>query len=392
MGVVGDGRCRAGRASRRSTRAGMSATASVPSISASSSSKRRITWSAYVASSASTRISVGRTTFTLRRNSSRPSPPSDGQRLLGAREPVAPERARAADLVLPQAALRLVDAERDAGVERRAMQRRVDLLLVEAVADLVQDGEDAAEVGVVPARGDALVAGPDDHRERVRRVVQPPAGVLVADRARHLEPDRALGGVRERPRERRRRRALGDLRDQRHEAVAQLGEDVARPPRSSSPARDSPAARRRGARPRGSTPRPRAAARPGARGAGGRPRSPTPRARPPRRAAPRRSCAPSRTVSSTGIRVAWSWSRRTTRTIAASSPCGSEASAARRAGRRAPARRAARGSSESSVACTSPRASAPRGGIIVSRSQLSSDPAAPRSASTASRAAQVLSR
>ena len=80
-----------------------------------------------------------------------------GEELLQPREEVAPERQRAADEVLPHPALRLVQAERDAARERRALERRVDLVLVEAVAELVHRREEAVEVVVEVARRDADV-------------------------------------------------------------------------------------------------------------------------------------------------------------------------------------------------------------------------------------------
>src|SRR6266404_4394464 len=69
-----------------------------------------------------------------------------GMQLLQTREEVPPERHRAADQVLPHAALRLVHAERDAAGERRALECRVDLMLVEPVAELVHRPEEAAEM------------------------------------------------------------------------------------------------------------------------------------------------------------------------------------------------------------------------------------------------------
>ena len=111
----------------------------------------------YVASSASTRISDGSTRLTSRYHDSASSPASAREELLQAREEVAPERQRAADEVLPHAALRLVHAERDAACERAALERRVDLVLVEAVAELVHRPEQAAEVIREVARRDADV-------------------------------------------------------------------------------------------------------------------------------------------------------------------------------------------------------------------------------------------
>src|SRR4051794_32088164 len=68
--------------------------------------------------------------------------------LLQAREEVTPERQRAADEVLPHPALRLVHAERHAARERRSLERRVDLVLVQPVPELVHRPEEAAEVVV----------------------------------------------------------------------------------------------------------------------------------------------------------------------------------------------------------------------------------------------------
>ncbi len=82
------------------------------------------------------------------------------ERLLEAREEVVPERPPAADLVLPQPRLRLVDAERARDAERRAEVVRGKVLLVHPVAGFVQHAEErfAEEPRVVP-RGDAAVAG-----------------------------------------------------------------------------------------------------------------------------------------------------------------------------------------------------------------------------------------
>ena len=64
-----------------------------------------------------------------------------GEHLLGAREEVLPERPAAADLVLPQPRLRLVDAERTGGAERRAEVFGGEALFVDAVARFVEDAE-----------------------------------------------------------------------------------------------------------------------------------------------------------------------------------------------------------------------------------------------------------
>src|SRR5581483_12521394 len=59
------------------------------------------------------------------------------EQLLGPREEPPPKRQRAADEVLPHAALRLVHAERDAARQWRALEGRVDLVLVQPVPELV---------------------------------------------------------------------------------------------------------------------------------------------------------------------------------------------------------------------------------------------------------------
>ena len=109
------------------------------------------------------------------------------------RQHPAAERARAADDVLPQPALGLVDAERDRLAERAARELGRDLRLVEAVAELMQGGEVRdAEVVQVVARGDAHVRRAERLGERVRRGVQPPAVGVEADRLEHVHDRAAL--------------------------------------------------------------------------------------------------------------------------------------------------------------------------------------------------------
>ena len=111
-----------------------------------SSSKRRMMWRLYVASSASMRIRPGRTSLIA----AEPRLLVDvaelaRERLLQPRVEPAPERARAADEVLPEPRLRLVQPERRAARERRALERRIGAVLVEPVAALVHRREEAVE-------------------------------------------------------------------------------------------------------------------------------------------------------------------------------------------------------------------------------------------------------
>ena len=103
------------------------------------------------------------------------------------------ERPRAADDVLPQPALGLVDAERDRLAERAARELGRDPGLVEAVAELVQRREVRdAEVVQVVARGDAHVRRAERLRERVRRGIQAPAVGVEADRLEDVHHRAAL--------------------------------------------------------------------------------------------------------------------------------------------------------------------------------------------------------
>ena len=95
------------------------------------------------------------------------------ERLLQPREEPAPERQRPTDDVLPEPALRLVQRRRDAGRERRALERRVHAPLVEAVAALVHRGEQREEVVVVVARRQTDVAQAERHLERVDGEIEP---------------------------------------------------------------------------------------------------------------------------------------------------------------------------------------------------------------------------
>ena len=129
------------------------------------------------------------------------------QRLLGAREPVA-QNSRVTPTWFSHPALRLVDAVRDAGVEASCDARCADLLLVRAVADLVEHREIPPRSASSPARGDALV-GPT-HRERVGRGRRTATRRRRSRSARHLEADLALPGACAKRAQRQRDGTLGD--------------------------------------------------------------------------------------------------------------------------------------------------------------------------------------
>ncbi len=104
-----------------------------------------------------------------------------------------PERARAADHVLPEARLRLVEAERRDVAAERALDGARQALLVETVAGLVQDGEEAGEEVVLAlARRQAHVAGREACGERVRRLVQAPSLEVEPDRSGQTGADGTL--------------------------------------------------------------------------------------------------------------------------------------------------------------------------------------------------------
>ena len=70
-----------------------------------------------------------------------------------------PERAAAADGVLPQPRLRLVDPQRHERARRQAVVLGRQALIVDAVPGLVQDAEERGrkEVLVIPRRDAAIV-------------------------------------------------------------------------------------------------------------------------------------------------------------------------------------------------------------------------------------------
>src|SRR5207244_11251397 len=136
----------------------------------------------------------------------------------------APERPRAADEVLPRAALRLVEAERDAGPERRPRERRVDVVLVDAVAELVHRAEQPVHPGLPACREpDVHVAG--RRHERVSGLVEPPRLVVEAELLEHGAREALLPGTRELDR----RGGIGYARlaDERQQLALELVEDGA---------------------------------------------------------------------------------------------------------------------------------------------------------------------
>ena len=120
------------------------------------------------------------------------------ERRLQLRVEVAPERQAAADHVLPHPALRLVQAERGAARERRALELARDAVLVEPVAGLVHRPEQAVEVVVEVARRQADVGDRDRGRERVDGRVEPPLGRVEAEALDHLQLELLLALERER--------------------------------------------------------------------------------------------------------------------------------------------------------------------------------------------------
>ena len=138
---------------------------------------------------------------------------------------VLPERSAAADGVLPQPRLRLVQSQRQHFAQRRAVMLDRQPLFVQTVADLVQDAEEAvAEVVLGEARRDAIVAGTDGAEERMRRRIEPAAAEVEAHRLRHRFAEGSLPLDRERSAQHRGAgppRTVDDGVDQRHQFAAQ---------------------------------------------------------------------------------------------------------------------------------------------------------------------------
>jgi hypothetical protein len=109
-----------------------------------------------------------------------------------ARLEVAPETAAARHLVFPQAALRFVHRHAGVDTEGGAQLRRGEPLLVEAVAGLVNRGEEGIErlVGLETRRHAHVAAGAG--AKRMQRYVDAAAPVVEADFLRHLAQEGPL--------------------------------------------------------------------------------------------------------------------------------------------------------------------------------------------------------
>jgi hypothetical protein len=84
-----------------------------------------------------------------------------------------------------------VQPERRAARERRPLERRVDAVLVEAVAALVHHREEPVERVLGLTRRDPDVAGRQRRRERMRAGVDPPRRVIETEALEHLEREPA---------------------------------------------------------------------------------------------------------------------------------------------------------------------------------------------------------
>ena len=120
-----------------------------------------------------------------------------GIRLLQAGIEEPPERQAAADEVLPEPALRLVDAERARLAGRQPLEMPRLLVAVEAVAVLVHRREERLERVRVVVRRDPDVVATWTRRERVLGRVDPPAVGPVAEELDHLVREVTLAVGRE---------------------------------------------------------------------------------------------------------------------------------------------------------------------------------------------------
>ena len=206
----------------------------------------------------------------------------------------APERERAADEVLPGAALRLAETERGVPVQRRAAQRGVDALVGQPVARLVHRRPERAQVRRLVPRRHPDVRARERGRERVDGRVEPVRAFLEAEVAQDPGQELLL-----RRRSGSRPRGTSRPPARRHRARSPPAPARARrrplsPRRSSSRARTRRGTRRRASR-RLHVARPsRARRRARAEAPAGRPRSRSPRAPRARRRAPSHPRAPRR--------------------------------------------------------------------------------------------------
>ena len=123
--------------------------------------------------------------------------------------------------------LRLVHPEGDAPGERRALERLVDLMLVQAVAELVHRGEEPVEVVREVARRDPDVVDARSGGERMDGRVEPPGVLAEAELPQHLELELVLQSERERALRRPLRVAPGgDLLDEGRLVLLQVCEEA----------------------------------------------------------------------------------------------------------------------------------------------------------------------
>src|SRR5262249_38419918 len=135
-------------------------------------------------------------------------------RLLDARIEVAPERLAAANEVLPEPALRLVDAERARAAGRQPLEVLRLVMAVQAMAVLVHCREERVEVVRVVVRRDPDVVAAWAGREGMLGRIDPPAVGPVSESVDHLVRHRLLALDREVAREERVvDLAVADLRD-----------------------------------------------------------------------------------------------------------------------------------------------------------------------------------
>src|SRR5262245_1144122 len=99
-----------------------------------------------------------------------------------------PERLPSPDLVLPQARLRFVNAERAGAADWRAELFGVETLLVQSVTRFMQSAEERlVEEARVVARCQTAIARPEARAERMCRHVEPAGLEVEADgRCRRL--------------------------------------------------------------------------------------------------------------------------------------------------------------------------------------------------------------
>src|SRR5690606_28270010 len=105
--------------------------------------------------------------------------------LLGPREEMPPERLAATDFVLPQARLRLVDAQRNRFPHRRAVVLGIQPLFVKPMARFVQRAEKriAELVRIVPS-GQAAIPRPEARTKWMGGRIEPTALEIKADGGR----------------------------------------------------------------------------------------------------------------------------------------------------------------------------------------------------------------